>query len=180
MDIKTILGEAHTDEIEKAILKEIGKEFIPKAKFDEANEAKKTAESVIAERDKQIAELSKVNPADLQKKIEELTTQNTEAAQKYQTDLENVKRDALIETALIKSGAVHTKAVKALLDGEKIKLDGDTLKGLDEQLTALQETEKWAFQARQTQAGTKEHGNGGTVEKTVKEELKEQMFNKTQ
>lgn len=177
MDFKEILGDAHTEEIEKALLKAVGKEFIPKAKFDEANEAKKTAESLIAERDKQIADLSKVDATALQTKIAELTAANTEAATKYQEDLQKVKLNALIENKLLASGAVNTKAVKALLDAEKITLDGENVKGLDEQITSLQEAEKWAFGASTVTTGM-EHGTGTSKEKTLDDALHDALYPK--
>ena len=55
------------------------------------------------------------------------------------------KLNYALEARLAKEGAVNSKAVKALLDGSKISLDGDNLIGVDEQLKALKESEKWAF-----------------------------------
>ena len=55
------------------------------------------------------------------------------------------KLDFAVETRLSQAGAVNTTAVRALLDYEKLSLEDDRLVGLDEQLAALMEKEKWAF-----------------------------------
>lgn len=55
------------------------------------------------------------------------------------------KLDSLLEARLLKEGAVNSKAVRALLDCSKLSLDGVNIIGLDEQLKAIRESEKWAF-----------------------------------
>ena len=77
--------------------------------------------------------------------IETLKTQAAKA-EKLEGDLANIKLDHALDGYLAKAGAVNTKAVKALLDMSKIKLDGDNITGHEEQVTALKESEKWAFQ----------------------------------
>jgi len=85
--------------------------------------------------------VKKFDGVDVEKLKGDITTLQT----KYDTDLKQTKRDFSLENRLIKEGAVNTKAVKALLDLDKISLDGDNLIGLDEQLKPLKESEKWAF-----------------------------------
>jgi len=58
--LKTILGDAYTDDIDKKVSDEIGKGFVSRADFNAANEAKKTLEGQIAERDKQIKSFEKL------------------------------------------------------------------------------------------------------------------------
>ncbi len=79
--------------------------------------------------------------------VEQLKKDLADAETKYNTDLSATKLNYALEARLAKEGAVNSKAVKALLDGSKISLDGDNLIGVDEQLKALKESEKWAFKA---------------------------------
>lgn len=147
--LKTILGDTYTEDIDKKVSAEIGKEFVSRADFNTANEAKKTLDTTLKERDKQLEELKKVDPAALQAKITELQTANTTAQTEFDTKLKQIKLESALETRLIKEGAVNTKAVKALLDADKISMDGDNIIGLDEQLKTLKESEKWAFGEQQ-------------------------------
>ena len=47
--------------------------------------------------------------------------------------------------ALRDAAAKNPKAVKALLDKEKLKLDGETLLGLEDQLKTLRESDAYLF-----------------------------------
>ena len=60
-------------------------------------------------------------------------------------ELEAVKKDSKIEIALINAGARNIKSVKANLDLDKVKLDGDKLFGFDEQLEALKKSDAYLF-----------------------------------
>ncbi len=77
--------------------------------------------------------------------VEKLKQDLADAETKYNTELSAAKINYALEARLAKEGAVNSKAVKALLDISKISLDGDNLIGIDEQLKALKENEKWAF-----------------------------------
>lgn len=143
--LKTILGDAYTDEIDKKVSAEIGKAFVSKADFNTLSETKKTLEGQITERDRQLEDLKKVDAAGLQAEITRLQGENTTAQQKYDADLKAARLDFALDARLAKEGAVNSKAVRALLDHGKISLDGENLVGLDEQLKAIKETEKWAF-----------------------------------
>ncbi len=151
MDIKAILGSAYTDDIAAKLTAEIEKEYKPVADFDALSKQ-------LEERDKQLEKLSKLKPEELKGEIERLKGENETAAKKYAAELAAVKLNGAIENRLLKEGAVNTKAVRALLDGEKIKLAEDgSLTGLDEQLKTLRENEKWAF----AQPEKKVPGSGG-------------------
>lgn len=151
--LKTILGEAYTDEIDKKASEQIGKDFVSRADFNTLNETKKTLEGTVKERDKQLDELKKLEPEKLQAEITRLQGENRTAQEKYDADLKQLRLDSIIETRLIKEGAVNTKAVRALLDAQKISLDGDNVLGLDDQLKAIKAAEKWAFSSQQNPPG---------------------------
>lgn len=124
------------------------KGFIPKHRFDEVNEAKKVAEEQIKERDGQLDTLKKSvkDNEDLTNQIRQLQDDNKAAAEKYAADIKAEQIKGIVERELIAAGAKNTKAVKALLsDLDKAELDGETVKGLADQIKKLQESEDSKF-----------------------------------
>jgi DNA repair exonuclease SbcCD ATPase subunit len=129
------------------INKELPKYFIPKDKYNEVAEAKKKLETDIQERDKQLEQLKAAagSNEELKKQIETLQAENKKAAEEWQAKMAQMQLDFAIEKALAAAKAKNAKAVKALLDMEKVKLDGDQLLGIDEQLKALQQSDQYLF-----------------------------------
>lgn len=113
--------------------------YIPKSRFDEVNEAKKKALDTIAERDKQLEDLqkSKGDLDALKSEIAKLQEGNKLAKEQYEKDLNALKVNNAVELALTNAGARNIKAVKALLNLEDAELDGETVKGLADQINAL-------------------------------------------
>lgn len=84
-------------------------------------------------------------------------TKDDEESQKiidqYKADLEAERegraadnKNHQIDLALNKFGAKNNKAVRSLLDLDKISVDDEGLKGLDEQLKSLKESDDYLFQ----------------------------------
>ena len=134
--------------------KEQLKGFIPKHRFDEVNTTKKDLESQIADRDKQLEELKKNNKdnEELQNTIKQLQESNKMAQEEYQANLSKIKLDNAVDIVLNGAKAKNIKAVKALLDMDKVKFENEALSGLEEQLKALQEAEdsKFLFETKGT------------------------------
>jgi hypothetical protein len=81
--LKKILGDQYTEEIDTKVSDEIGKGFVARADFNEANESKKQLEgqvkgyeTQIADRDKQLEDLKAVDADGMQAKIKELEEAN--------------------------------------------------------------------------------------------------------
>lgn len=122
------------------------KGFIPKPRFDEVNEAKKKLEQDIKTRDEQLEALKKIDAEGLQAEIEKLQKENKATKEKYEAELRQLRINNAVEKKLIASGAKNIKATKALLDLESVELDEDgNVKGLDEQIKQLQESEDSKF-----------------------------------
>lgn len=128
------------------------KGFIPKARFDEVNTAKNTAEALVKERDAQLETLknSSGDVEDLKKQISDLQAENTAKDKAHAAEIHNLKVNAAIETALNGANAKNLVAVKALLkDMDKAELDADgSIKGLAEQVAALQKSDPYLFEAK--------------------------------
>ena len=132
------------------------KGYVPKTRFDEVNEAKKRAEAVIAERDKQLDALQKASgdAEALKAQIAKLQDENKVAADKFKADIKALLVNSIVERDLFKAGAKNIKAAKALLvDLDKAELDGENVKGLADQIKKLQEDEgsKFLFDDRGSQ-----------------------------
>ena len=140
--LKLGLTEEQVEKVLSANMEQL-KGFIPKSRFDEVNNAKKQAEKDLTERDKQLETLknSSGDVETLRKTIETLQNDNKAATEKYNEELAKIKLAGAIDTALLGANAVNIKAVKALLDMDKIKLDGEVLLGINEQLEALKTAE---------------------------------------
>lgn len=134
------------DQVEKVLAGY--KDFIPKSRFDEVNEAKKNAEALIVERDKQIEELKKSAGAsdDLKKQIEQLQADNKATVKAKDDEIKQIKINNAVNTALISAGAKNVKAALALLNLDKAELaDDGTVKGLKEQIDALKTADDSKF-----------------------------------
>lgn len=142
--LKLGLTEEQATKAAEASAEEL-KGFIPKSRFDEVNEQKKKLEEDIKTRDKQLEELKKLDAEGLKVQIEKLQEENKAAKEKYDAELKQIQLDNAVEKALIGAKAKNIKAVKALLDLEKIELDGESVKGLEDQIKKLTEGEDTKF-----------------------------------
>ncbi len=144
---KAGIEEAKLDGLIADISKELPKHFIPKGKYNEVAEVKKKLEADLQARDAQLEQLKQAagNSEELKKQIEALQAENEKAAEEWQAKFAQMQLDFALERALATARAKNPKAVKALLDMEKIKLDGEQLLGLDDQLKALQQSDPYLF-----------------------------------
>ena len=128
------------------------KDFVPKHRFDEVNEAKKQLAEQLQERDNQLSQLKKAagDNEELRKQIEALQHENKEREQEYQGRL----RDMAITTAikLAVAGEAHDPDLVAnLIDKGKIEVDeqGNVKAGLDDQIKSLRESKAFLFVQKQ-------------------------------
>lgn len=141
------LDEETAKKVLKAYKESIKDEYIPIARFNEVNEDKKELEEQIKQRDTQLSELKvKANGnEELTNKINELENLNNTTKEEYEEKIKTLRKETNIELALKDMKAKNVKAVKALLDLEKVSLDGENLIGLDEQLKTLKKEESYLF-----------------------------------
>ena len=144
---KAGIEEGKLDSVISDISKELPKYFIPKDKYNEVAEAKKKLEKDIQDRDKQLEDLKNAagSNEELKAQIEQLQSENQKAAEEWQAKMAQMQLDFAIEKALAAAKAKNQKAVKALLDLEKVKLDGEQILGLDDQLKAIKESDPYLF-----------------------------------
>lgn len=156
--LKTILGEAYSEEIDKKVSEEIGKNFVARADFNTLNTEKKNLADTVKERDKQLEAL-KASTGDveaLKTQIATLQTENATAAKAHEAEIKSLKIDTAVELALSAAKAKNVKAVKALLDLDKAELDADgTVKGLADQIKKLAEAPDSGFMFETGKTGFK-------------------------
>lgn len=148
--LKTILGDAYSEEIDGKISEEIGKGFVARTDFNTVNSELKNAKASIKERDGQLEELKKSggDAATLQAEITRLQGENSAKDKAHAKELNELKLSHAVEHALTAAGARNTTAAKALL-GEflsKAELGEDgTVKGLSEAIKGLTEDTSTSF-----------------------------------
>ncbi len=146
--LEDILNSEVEDKME-AIKQELPKHFMPKDKWNEVNEELKQLKETVDERDKQLTELKKQakDNEELTSKIAELQEQNKAAADEFETRLASQRFNFAVEREVSAHQAKNVRAVKALLDLDKVKMDGDKLLGISEQLEELKKSEPYLFGA---------------------------------
>lgn len=106
----------------------------------------------------------------LNQKITQLETDKTNLTNELNTKVSQIQKDHAIEGKIRDAKGKNIKAIKALLDMDKITYENNELGGLDDQLTALASAEDSSMLFGETQtppAGTHLNnppsgGNGGT------------------
>ena len=125
----------------------------------------KTKEDKIADLEKQVNGIDALN-----QKISQLETDKTNLTNDLNTKVSSIKKEHAIEGAIRDAKGKNIKAIRALLDDEKITYENDTLGGIADQLTALASAEdsSMLFGEAKVNAPTGTHlnnppagGNGG-------------------
>lgn len=142
-----VKGEKTSEEVISAI-NESYKDMVPRARLNDKNSEIKRLEKEIEKRDDQLDTLSQEvkGNEELEGTIRQLKKDNQSAKEQYEAEITKLKFDAALDKSLLAAKAKNTKAVKALLDMDMVKLDGDSLIGLSEQLQNLQESESYLFE----------------------------------
>lgn len=103
---------------------------------------------VVSERDAAQTALStaqdtikKFDGVDLDKMRSDMAALQT----KYDTDLAAARLAAAVNLKLVQEGARNPKLAAAAIDAARLKLDGETVIGLDEQIKTLRETDGYLF-----------------------------------
>ncbi|KIL45755.1 phage scaffolding protein [Jeotgalibacillus soli] len=160
MDLKELLGE----ELYNQVMEKAGDNklavvsdgnWFPKDKFDAKNDEVKDLKNQLKTRDTQLDAL-KSSAADhdaLKQQIQTLQDENKNKDTEYQEKLDKQSFDFALKDALRGAQAKNPRAVTALLNTEAIKLDGDKLLGLEEQLNSLKESDGYLFAEKEEPAG---------------------------
>lgn len=128
------------------------KEYVPKAQLLEAEKERDGLKATVKERDKQLEDLRKSSGdnAALQQQIADLQKANEDQRKAHDSEIAQLKLDNAVDSALMAAGAKNLKAVRALMDAEKLRLEKDgTVTGLSDQIKALQKSDAYMFAEKQ-------------------------------
>lgn len=164
------------DNLEK-IMTEYGKSHTESAelqkKVEDLTSQNETLTGQIKERDGQLKTLSKSagDNEELKTQIKSLQDSNKQTATEYQAKLAEQSKNFKIDSALRDAKARNPKAVKALLDLDKVSVDGDNLVGFKDQLEAVKKDNDYMFESGKPNESAKQGvkvvtggnpgGNGG-------------------
>lgn len=137
--------------------------YVPKSRFNEVNEEKKTLQTTIADRDKQLETLKK-NSGDaesLKKQIEQLQADNKKAKDEAEAKLKDLQFANAIKLAIVEK-AQDVDIVSGLFDKTKLILGEDgKVTGLEEQLKALEKEKPFLFKQQNQNPYNPNGGQGG-------------------
>lgn len=156
-----------TDEQIEKVAEDYGKNYVPKPQFNQKNEELKQAKESLTTMQSDIEALKKANAdnAELSKQIDELNAAQVKREAEYTAQIQKMELDGIVERTLLSSKVKNAKAVRALLDLEDAKVKDGTIKGLDNQLAKLKESDPYLFESDSKPTGVtpgEPHGRQGS------------------
>lgn len=144
-----------TDEQIEKVSEDYGKNYVTKLQFNKKNDALKQAEESLEAMQSDMDALKKTNAdnAELTKQIDEMKAAQVKRDEEYTAQIHKMEVDGIVERTLMTFKAKNGKAVRALLDLEDVKLKDGTIKGLDDQLTKLKESDPYLFESESKPSG---------------------------
>ncbi|MDS1004940.1 phage scaffolding protein [Clostridium sporogenes] len=165
--LKDIIGKAYSqipEDLQKKY-KDIdlvdSSNYVEKKELDTANNSIKEYKKQVGERDVQLKNLKeKYKDVDgLKEQVEQLEKDNKAQKETYEKQLEDINFNNALEKSLSSFNVKDKKLIMALMDKEKLKVDGDNVIGLKEQIEPLQKSHDFLFEKEIK--GTGSFGTGG-------------------
>ena len=138
-----------TDEQIEKVMAEHGKDITSlQEKVNGLTNERDGLKSQLGEWDKQLDSLQKSSRDvdDLNEQIKQLQSDNKKDNEELQNKLATQTKNFKIEIALREAKSKNVKAVLPFIDTEKVTVDGDSLKGLDDQIKAIQQSDSYLFE----------------------------------
>lgn len=162
-------GEISSDDFEKELNKVLPEDWVPKSTYNELSDKHKLSEKQLKETTEQLSGLKdKAGLADEYKaQIDKLTESQKAEKEGFEKQIVEMRHGYALDAALTAAKARNVKAVKAMLDMDRITWDGDAIKGLDDQLKAIRESDGYLFEQAEdsTQTPPRKPTFGGTNQK---------------
>lgn len=133
-DLKTAVSQ--NKDVKFVDLKDGG--YVDEGKFKGVEGQLATANQTIKDLQETVKKYDGKDPDQLAKDLADLQA-------KYDADTASLRLNAEIDKRLISANVKNPVPVRAMLDMNAIKLDGDKLTGLDDQLEALRKTDDYLF-----------------------------------
>lgn len=142
-----------TEEQAKKVLDAV-KDYVPKTQLAEVERERDGLKATVAERDTQLETLKKSSGDNeaLQKQIADLQKANEDQQKAHDAEIAQLRLDNAVEAAILAAGAKNVKAVRALMDADKLRLEKDgTVTGLSDQIKAIQKSDAYMFAEKEQQ-----------------------------
>lgn len=136
-----------------------------KAKTEELGKTNESLQSQIAERDKDLKTLKKQagDNEELRDHYQELQSKYKLDTESLTKELQQTKLNGAVDSALGKAKVRNTKAAKALLNMDEVKLnEKGELEGLDDQISSLQKSDGYLFDQGSKEPYNPQGGGGKT------------------
>lgn len=142
-----------TEEQAKKVIDAV-KDYVPKTQLAEVERERDGLKATVTERDTQLETLKKSSGDNetLQKQIADLQKANEDQQKAHEAEITQLRLDNAVEAAILAAGAKNVKAVRALMDIDKLRLEKDgTVTGLSDQIKAIQKSDAYMFAEKQQQ-----------------------------
>lgn len=143
--LKPILGDAHTEDIEKKIETEIGKNFVARADFNTKNETLKTVQEQLTQANETIAGFKDLDIDSIKKSAEEWKQKAEQAEKDAAEKIAAIQFDNMLNTAITSAKGKNTKAIAALLDVDALKASKNQETDIKAALEAVKENNSYMF-----------------------------------
>lgn len=153
MKKEDLIALSLTEEQAKKVLDAV-KEYVPKTQLAEVERERDGLKATVTERDTQLETLKKSSGDNeaLQQQIADLQKANEDQRKAHEAEILQLRLDNAVEAAILAAGAKNVKAVRALIDADKLRLEKDgTVTGLSDQIKAIQKSEAYMFAEKQQQ-----------------------------
>ena len=114
-------------------------QYVDKKKLDDKVDELSAAQTTIAGLQDTVKKFDGVD-------IEKLKKDAADWETKYNTDISAMKLDSAVNVALLEAKVKNPKLARAGLDMSLVKLDGEKLLGLSEQIEALKKSDSYLFE----------------------------------
>lgn len=143
--LKTLLGDAYTEDIDKKVSDEVGKRFVAKSDFDAKNTALETAQAQLTEAGKTIQGFKDMDIDGIKKAAEDYKAAAEKAEKDAADKIAAMQFDQLLDGAITASKGKNSKAIKALLDVDALKISKNQSEDIKSAITALQADNDYLF-----------------------------------
>ena len=166
----TFLNLGVSDEIAEKIVELVNaelKDHVPKSRLDNAVEQRDSYKKDFENSNKQLDELKKSveDLETLKAELGKLQEANKTLISEHELKIAKINFENAADMALIKADAKNVKAVKALMTDflASAELDGETIKGIDEAISKLKESDGYLFNnSSKSPTGHTPKGNSGS------------------
>jgi hypothetical protein len=134
-------------------------EYVDKEKFDKSEMKRKQADDSLKELNEKVKKFEGVDVDALKKSLSDQQASYEKAIKdketEFNTQLAATKKKSAIDAYLSTNNVQDVKAIMPYLDESIIKLDGDKLVGIDEQVKTLKESKGFLFKEHTDEGGVR-------------------------